>query len=71
MDSLLDRFTIFPCAHALAMIRHDDFDQWLYSVVVVVRRLRRLSESVANCAVDLAYFGLLRGLPSNNVLYSE
>ena len=36
LDSLLDRFTIFPCAHALAMIRHDDFDQWLYGVVVVV-----------------------------------
>ena len=36
LDSLLDRFTIFPCAHALAMIRHDDFDQWLYGIVVVV-----------------------------------
>ena len=34
---LLDRFTIFPCAHALAMIsRHDDFDQWLYGVVAAV-----------------------------------
>ncbi len=25
---------IFPCAHALAMIRHDDLDQELYGIVV-------------------------------------